>query len=835
MSEEGTNLIRRIFLNGEWQFAEASEARDGRWATGRVPGCVQLDLMALGKLPDPFYRMDEHYAHELEDKEWVYRKEFDFEGGKYHAAELVFMGLDTFADIYINGHYLGRAQDMFIPYRYDVTDKLVVGKNIIEVRFASPINEIKAMERNSPVRLASSSESARPYVRKAQYSYGWDWGPRIAQVGIWRPVYLELIEDAKIEHPFFFTREIKNGKASVSVRAEVQRHVDGELSARVEVAYEGENVASCTVPVKPERGGEGIDAFFSIDSPRLWYPNGVGEQPLYEIKITLLKEGRAIDEKSFRSGIRTVRLLQQKDDQGTSFIFEINGVKVFAKGANWIPADNLLPRLTPEDYDEYIRLARDANMNMLRIWGGGIYEDEAFYEACDRYGIMIWHDFMYACAEYPDQFEWFRDLARKEAVSVVKALRNHPSIVLWCGNNENNWGFHSWWKVGDPEFLGNYIYKQILPGVCAELDPSRPYWVSSPYGGEDPNSEAEGDRHAWNVWSGWIDYGQYVHDTGRFLSEFGFQAMPDWRTVLSFTAPEDRHILSPVMLAHNKMVEGMERLVRFLVGRIGFPRDLKSFVYLTQLNQAEAIKTGVEHWRSRKFATAGTIYWQLNDCWPVASWSCLDYYRRKKALYYYTKRFFANFLAVVKHNGDSIVIMGVNDEERDVEGRLRVTVYDLKGNRLSRKELGVRLLANDVTLLARYTCEDLGIGYEPRLVPIDLPGTTLPVEKNGRLLDAAVFVELEVSGKSYRNYAVFDRFRNLSLEKPSISLEVDGNLIRLKSDVPAFGVFIETEKDVDLEDNCLNMEPGVTYTVRCSGDPGKVHVFDLTRMVTRVE
>ncbi|HHV61518.1 MAG TPA: glycoside hydrolase family 2 protein [Firmicutes bacterium] len=838
-------MVRRISLNGKWEFTEAGK---DNWETGTVPGCVQLDLMALGKLPDPFYRMNEHYARELEDKEWVYRKKFDLEGfdfeagrGDYNMAELVFMGLDTLADVYLNGEYLGRAENMFIPHRYNVTGKLAAGRNMIEVRFASPIREIKAMERNSPVRLSSTCETARPYVRKAQYSYGWDWGPRLAQVGIWRPVYLELIKDARIEHPFFFTREIRDGKAYVSIQAEVRRYVEGELSARVDVAYEGETVASCVVPVRPVKTGEGIEASLTIDSPRLWYPNGLGDQPLYEIKITLSKrEGNGeevVDETSFRSGIRTVRLLQERDGEGTSFIFEINGTRVFAKGANWIPADNLLPRLTREDYEEYIRLAREANMNMLRIWGGGIYEDEAFYEACDRQGIMVWQDFMYACAEYPDQFEWFRKLAREEAVGVVKALRNHPSIVLWCGNNENNWGFHSWWKVGDPEFLGNYIYKQVLPRICAEYDPSRPYWVSSPYGGEDPdpNSEREGDRHAWDVWSRWLDYEQYQQDRGRFLSEFGFQAMPDLKTVLSYTAPEDRHVLSPVMLAHNKMPEGMERLIRFLVGRIGFPRDLRSFVYLTQFNQAEAVKTGVEHWRSRKFATAGTLYWQFNDCWPVASWSCLDYYRRRKALYYYSRRFFADLLVSIEHTDEGIILEGVNDNTREVRGRLRVTAYDLGGGKLGQRELEVRLLANDVTRLARYSYEELGIGYEPRLVPVDLPGTTLPVEKNGRLLDSVVFAELEVDGRSYRNYAVFERFRNLNLVKPNITVEVKNEEIFLKSTVPAFGVFIEPEREVELLDNCLNMEPGVIYTIRCSGAPGRVEVFDLTGMVARIE
>lgn len=822
---------KTISLNGQWQFTDASKIN---WQNGTVPGCVQMDLMALGQLPDPFYRMDEHYCHELEDKEWVYRKTFDFEGFDYDEARLVFEGIDTLADVYLNGVYLGRAENMFIPYEYDVSDVLVMGENVIEVRFDSPIKTIKALEHNSPVALASSCESARPYVRKAQYSYGWDWGPRIAQTGLWRPVHLDLIKDAKLEDAFFYTTKLEDGKAHVKVQGDVTSYINDELSVVVSIFFEDKKVASAAVPVNSQAYGLGFAAAMDIADPQLWYPNGMGAQPLYDIDVRLLKGQEEVDKLAFRSGIRTVRIVQDRDEEGTSFIFEINGVKVFAKGADWIPADNLLPRLTKKDYYQYVRLAKEANMNMIRIWGGGIYEDKAFYDTCDEMGIMVWQDFMYACAQYPDQFEWFRDLAEEEAVVVVKQLRNHPSIVLWCGNNENNWGFYSWWHNGDPEFLGNYIYKQMLPRICAEYDPSRPYWVSSPYGGKDPNSMGEGDRHAWDVWSNWQDYGNYLHDRGRFLSEFGFQAMPAWKTVLSFTAPEDRKILSPVMLAHNKMAEGMERLIRFMAGRLGLPKDLRSFVYMTQFNQAEAIKAGVEHWRSRKFKTAGAIYWQLNDCWPVASWACLDYYKRKKGLYYYSKRFFADILPVIKQEDGNIAVYGVNDKLNDVEGTLRITAYGLDGRKLGEVRQAVSLIANDVVKIAQVAYDKLGIRYTPRFMPVDLPGTTLPVEKNGELLDAVVFVELKVGQDSYTNYMVFDRFRNLNLISPQIYVEVTGNTIKVRSNAPAFAVFIETENDVDLSDNCLNLEPGVEYIIRCSADPGNIEVFDLTAMVADI-
>jgi len=830
-------MIKKVDLSGPWDFREAGT---DLWQSASVPGCVQLDLLRLGQVPDPFYGLNEIHMHRLEEKEWVYRKEFELKERDLARSQvdLVFEGIDTYADVYLNDWYVGRAENMFIPYRYDISDIVTPGKNVLEVRFLSPLTTIKDLERKSPLTLQSNCESARPYIRKAQYAYGWDWGPRIAQVGLWRPVYVELMRCARIIAPFFYTESLADGSARVRVRARVESFCeDAEeervpaMQAAITVSLGGAVQAQVGVPIQDIMGEAALDATLSIPNPQLWWPNGMGQQPLYDINITLLSGGKRADEVTFRSGIRTVEILQENDREGRTFIFKINGAKVFAKGADWIPADNLLPRLTRDDYYQYIKLAKEAKMNMLRIWGGGIYEDPAFYDACDEMGIMVWQDFMYACAQYPDELDWFQDLAREEAEAVLIGLRNHPSIVLWCGNNENNWGFDEWWKVGQPKYLGNYIYREILPAVCADLDPSRPYWVSSPYGGEHPNSPTEGDRHSWTVWSGWQDYGGYLSDTGRFLSEFGFQAMPTWKTVLSYTAPEDRHVFSPVVLSHNKMVEGMERLTRFMVGRLGFPKDFQSFVYLSQFNQAEAIKTGVEHWRLRKFLTAGALYWQLNDCWPVASWACLDYYKRKKGLYYYSRRFFAPIWPVLRIEEGQLVLYGLSDQLQKVKGQARITAYNLDGRQLAEKTLPVTLLANDVTKIAKFSPADLGIGYSPRVLPVDGSSTTLPKEHNGELLDTVIFVELSVDGGSYINYLVFDRFRALHLRPPKIAVAVKGRTITLTTDVPAFGVFVEPEEDVDLSDNCLNLEPGKPYTIECSAALGEVAVYDLTSMV----
>jgi beta-mannosidase len=826
-------MITRRELTDGWEFAEAGSES---WLPAVVPGCVQLDLMREGQLVDPFYRMNEFEAQSLEDKDWVYRTEFTLSEEDLAADELVlvFEGIDTYADVTLNDVALGSTANMFVAQRFDVTEHARPGRNTLQVDFYSAVTNIHTLKQNSPLDLISSTEAARPYIRKAQYADGWDWGPRLVQVGLWRPVRLEIVRGARVVDPFAYTRSVQDGTARLWVGAQVACYVEQALDAEVRVSLDGETKATSRVPVSLARGEMGFDLWLDVPDAQLWWPNGLGPQPLYTVTVRVLAGEQAIEETSIRVGLRTIRLIQESDVEGRSFIVAVNGVKVFCKGANWIPADSLLPRLTRQDYYDYIRLAAEANMNMLRIWGGGIYEDPAFYEACDEMGIMVWQDFMYSCAQYPDELDWFQEAARAEAEQVVAALRNHPSIVLWCGNNENNWGFDEWWHVGQPEYLGNYVYREILPAVCAELDPSRPYWVSSPYGGEHPNGAEEGDRHQWMVWSNWQDYGLYRQDTGRFLSEFGFQAMPDWKTVLSYTAPEDRGILTPVMRSHNKMAEGTERLLRFLAGRLGLPKDLRSFVYLTQFNQAEAIKTGVEHWRLRQFMTSGALYWQLNDCWPVASWSSLDYCKRKKGLYYYTKAFFAPVLPVLQHVDGRITLHGVSDLLETATGRARIRAYGLDGTPRGRATVDVTLLPNQVTPLVSLSLADLGIGEALRVLPVEGNSQSVPRAFNGELLDTVVYVDLTVGDAVYRNYLVFDRFRELALHEAAVSVAKRGSTLTLTTDVPAFGVFLETDRDVDLSDNCLNLEPGREVVVRCSGDPGEVRVVHLAGLIARI-
>ena len=815
-------------LNGNWLFCNK---KDLTWKDASVPGCVQMDLMRLQELPDPYFQMNEQLFHKLEGEEWIYKKVFNYTKCSCDELELVFEGVDTLAEAYLNGHLLGKLQNMFIPYRFSVKDFIREGENILEIHFLSSIEEARKLEQESGITLASNCETARPYIRKAQYEYGWDWGPRIEQAGIWKDVYLEAATTAKLEDLFLYTDKLIGNKAYITINGNINSYIQEELTVLVSLSLDNTIAAEAEVQVKCLKGSNSLSLSMELENPELWYPNGSGKQPLYTVKVDLFYGNSSVDSKSFRSGIRTVRLIQDKDEQGKTFIFEINGQQIFAKGACWIPADSLLPRITRSDYEYYIKMAKEGNMNMLRIWGGGIYENKAFYELCDEMGIMVWQDFMYACAHYPDHLEWFSEMAKEEAEKAIKDLRKYTSIVLWCGNNENNWGFHSWWNNGDPEFLGNHIYKKILPELCSKMDPSRPYWVSSPYGGEDPNSRDEGDTHSWYVWLCWNEIEAYLWDDSRFVSEFGMQAMPNWKTICDFTKPEDRRIFSPVMLAHNKAGEGVERLIRYTSWYLGFPKNLMSFAYLTQFNQAEAVKLAVEHWRSRKFLTGGTIYWQLNDCYPVTSWSAIDYSKRKKTLYHYSKKFYDNLLPIIKYEDNKINIYGVNDYAEMLKGTLRVSSYSLAGEKKGEILTDISLEGNTACLLNSLQLSDLNIGYTAGYHTEHKNCTTLPVEHNEELLSTVVYVELIINGKSYTNYKVFGHFRDLSLTEPRIHYVFDGNEITLSSSVPAFSVVIEPEEDVELSDNCFYLEPNRSYTVQCSGKPGAIKLMNLTSML----
>ena len=687
--------MKSIDLTGAWQFrcddtegvVPGSVRNVTRWMPAVVPGTVHTDLMAAGKIPDPFHRKQELDVQWVDMARWIYRTTFRVPEDLLQERNIVLVadGLDTFASISINGTRVGTSSNMYIGHRFDVRGALVAGKNEIEIAFDSPEVTARALEQTHG-KLEVPLVTERVYTRKPQYSYGWDWGPKLTTSGIWLPLRIEAWSGPRLRHPAVRVDELalEGAKLVLSTGLEGMEGQRGQLEVRI--TGQGEEVRTQS-PVE----GNGVLLSCMLPFPELWWPNGLGEQPLYTAEFTLRTGDMVLDTVRVVFGVRTVRLVQEQDEEGRSFIIEINGRKVFCKGADWIPADTFVPRIPDSRYERLLTMAKDASMNMIRIWGGGIYEKEIFYETCDRLGLMVWQDFMFACAEYPEYPSYLQEV-KHEAEEVVLRLRNHPSIVLWCGNNECEWGYCTNHPGSVPDKMrGATIFRDLLPQVVQALDGTRPYWRSTPFGDGFPNDEGNGNHHEWDVWSFWKDYTVYRKVNARFMAEFGFQAPPDRRTMERVMDPADRTPQSAVMEHHNKQVEGPERMYRFMAAHFPVPADWESYFHTGQLLQAEALRCGVEHWRRRKYRTAGSLFWQLNDCWPVTSWAVIDSDLRPKAGYFYAKRFYAETLVSFAENNGMISVWGTHDGDGAVDGRLVVKLRTLKGATLWRQSVSVAL------------------------------------------------------------------------------------------------------------------------------------------------
>ena len=800
--------MKTLDLGGAWQFRaiesgtplEVSRREALRWHAASVPGTVHTDLMACGLIPDPFYRMQEKDVQWVDGIAWEYRKEFRVPQGflAEAAVDLGAAGLDTYATIRCNGRVVGSTADMFVEHRFPVRRFLREGKNVLSVRFDSPVLRAKQLEGQNG-RLEVALESHRVYARKAQYSFSWDWGPKLTTSGIWRDIVLEAFSGGRLADPCAKVVSVSAGKAVVKFSARVIRAGTGPLALRLFLG--GPDRAA--EYVRDVRRGS-VELTVTVPDPHLWWPNGHGEQPLYSAVFTLIDREQVLDEKQVRFGIRTVRLLQAKDREGKSFIVEVNGRKIFCKGADWIPADTFIPRIAPATYDRLLRMAKDAHMNMIRVWGGGFYEEDVFYDLCDRLGLMVWQDFMFACGEYPDS-PWFIAQVRDEAEKAVARLRNHPSIVLWCGNNECEWIYCTEHPGKSPDDMkGAKIFRDVLPSVLRRLDGTRPYWRSSPFGEGLPNDESNGNHHQWKVWSLWKDYPEYEKDNARFVTEFGFQGPANLPTFLNVTIPSDRYPQSEVMEHHNKQVEGTERLFRFLAAHHRVPESLEDFVTKGQIVQGEALKRAAEHWRRRKYGTAGVLFWQLNDCWPVTSWSVIDSALRPKAAYYFARRFFAPLLVSFRGAGGGAEVWVTSDLPVPAAGTLEVSLVSFGGQAARKWTERLRLNADASArwmtvkredlrgvdcrchyLLARFTAEN-GMSVENRYYFAELKHTALP--------DPGL--TWSVARGPGMSYAVTVRARNIAR---GVRLEVEGT-------------------DVVFDDNVFDIDGGGARTVHCESD-----------------
>ena len=682
-------------LTGKWQFREAGT---DEWLPAQVPGSVHTDLLALGRIPDPFVADNELRVQWVAERDWEYRLTFQATPD-LPAEERVFLvcdGLDTLADVTLNGQPLGHAENMFRRYRWDVTPLLVEGENELRIFFPAPVTYIRARQAEQPLVCPSQSIPGGPYLRKAPCQFGWDWGPQLPPIGIWQDIRLEGYSAARLDD-VHLRQHHTDGRVTVSADVTIERWAEADLKAVLRLtAPDGR-----TQEVKVVPKGDATTGTLAVEvsDPQLWWPNGYGAQPLYAVEVALYQGETLCDRRTFQLGLRTLELRQEPDEFGTSFTFVVNGVPIFAKGANWIPADSFPTRVSDAHLEHLINSAASAHMNMLRVWGGGFYEEDRFYDLCDRYGILVWQDFIFSCSMYPDDEAFFENV-RVEAVENVRRLRHRASLALWCGNNEMEWGWVAWgWN--DPKYRRfkeayDRMFHHLLPEICAAEDPDHPYWPSSPSSNtpfEDPNGVQAGDTHNWEVWHGNRPFEAYREHNSRFVSEFGFQSLPSLETIRTYADESEWNMTSYIMEHHQRNEVGNSKIITYMTDHFRLPKDFESLVYLTQVLQAEAVRIGVEHWRRNRHRTGGTLYWQLNDCWPVASWSSLDYFGRWKALHYAARRFYAPVLLSAEDWGTEVALHVTSDLTDEWQGTVRWSLETLEGEVLEAGEEAVTVPA----------------------------------------------------------------------------------------------------------------------------------------------
>ncbi len=822
-------------LTGPWTFRRAGTRE---WMPATVPGGAHTDLLTLGKIPDPFVSDNERAAMWIAEVDWEYRCAF-VPAAELLAEEricLVADGLDTIAEVRLNGEILGRVNNQFRRWRWEVGRFLRDGENELVVLFSGPASYAAGEQRRRRLNGVRQGLAGAPHIRKAPCQFGWDWGPRLPSVGIWKDVRLEGRSIARLEDVHL--RQVHHPGGGVIVRADVRVEAwdGGGLDVELTVAPpDGRTAQEAESRVVDGEAAPEV----RVEDPRLWWPNGYGEQPLYGVSVALRAGGETLDEREDRIGLRTVELRRGDDAWGRSFRFVVNGTPIFAKGSNWIPADAFVTRVSDERLERLVASAAASHQNMLRVWGGGLYEDDRFYDLCDRYGILVWQDFVFSCSTYPLDDEDFRENVRIEVEENVRRLRHRASLVLWCGNNEMEWFWESrGWAVHDREGELQELVREMpalavleelaaerallpdwrklrdaydrffhgtLSGWLARLDPDRPYWPSSPSSGtpfRDVNGERRGDAHFWDVWHGRKPFTAYRGAFPRFMSEFGFQAFPTMETVEFYAGPEDRNPTSRVMEHHQRGRHGNGLIIAQATDHFRVPERFADWVYLSLVLQAEGIRYGVEHWRRHMDRVGGTLYWQLNDCWPVASWSSIDFFGRWKALHYAAKRFYAPVLLSVADRPPVMDLHVSNDSPQPWDGSVRWSLETLGGEVIESGERAVVAPSLADTSIAS----------------LDFAGLLTPEAKRR----AVLVVEL-LRGDERISLSVhpFVPSKHLDLEdpRPNVDIRAEGGRILIRLTARSLARFVELKlagaPDTVFSDDYFDLPAGRTLTVAC--------------------
>lgn len=832
-----TSLAQNIITLSDWKFKQAGSSK---WYDARVPGYVHLDLHKNGLIKDPFYRLNEKDLQWIDKVNWEYKVNFKIDKALTESDKLylIIKGLDTYADVYLNNHLIHVNTNMFISNRLLVDESILSDTNELRIYFRSPtIEGLKKLEAYGFPLPADNDQSENGglgpnkvsiFTRKAPYHFGWDWGPRLVSSGIWRDIYFEVTSEPLINELYIRQRNISEKVAELYAEFEVSDYNENNLEISVfinnKIFLENQNIKPfllskekvTNVPTDDELlNNPQFSIPIKINNPLLWWPNGHGDQNLYSFKIELRRDGKIVCTKQVTTGLRDIQLVRKPDEFGESFYFSVNGKPIFAKGANYIPMEVFPADALQAKYNDLILSAVNSNINMLRVWGGGIYENDIFYELCDKYGIMVWQDFMFACAMYPATNEFLKEVSI-EVSQNIKRLRNFACIALWCGNNEieqawgpyeekRGWGWKQRYDGKQREIIWNAydtIFHHLIPDLIRINNPETDYWPSSPSAGVGKlagHDNKSGDMHYWGVWHGNESIEMFEHYKARFMSEYGFQSFPEYETIKKYTSEDDWSFDSPVMLSHQRSSIGNQRILSYMKESYKTPSNFEDQIYVGQLVQAEAIKKAIKSHRSEMPYCMGSLYWQLNDCWPVASWSGIDYYGRWKAMQYFIRDAFKNQIIAISIKDENLIITGISDSEQ-FDASLRVNLLDFSGKSLWNRSYSVKMPSNNARRL------------------ITLPLDKLPAIQNKT--NAVLFVTLVKNEKVICSDLFYlDKPKNLKLPDPNLNIHIRDKSGIYELEISSKNLcknlmLISEGNEFSFSDNYFDILPGETKIIR---------------------